>query len=642
MRAVAAPALRLALGILPLHRHARMVKSIELGNALRGGNELHARTAWCRLRRAVADRKLVVVPTQISGSAWSSVVSAVDSRLNRMTGVVKSLLCSRIDVTYQDQAPCPSYTPDGACAADERLGCGVLHGQLSSLSSWSLCPPADDKPKRVAAFTDGAFTPGKSGFAAVLCNDETAADPAFSFGPATCTVMTGGSPFSGASYAAEWGALVTALRAVPVNCDLVVYTDSLSAKQVLECPFIAVSRRLRLGARSLAMTARQIVQVRTAHGACTSVHHVRSHTLGRDLASRGNAYADVMAGEAAADPAFDDERFTPFLHNEEQVVFWQRPLSSDGDDGGSTPLHISGNLRDVLMRTAEAADVLLWANAGESNAQGLAARAHGSQLSSLLRRVRRTRDAPLLLFLLLASTRQLATADKLYWPVSSRTPALMACRHCNKPQSAEHVQRCASVHHLVLGRRNEVARRLKLLTVTPLAFAKLDPAIRQLLLAAPHSFCWYDLCRPLSLRGLAGHELESPSLRVACATTNSHDRWAGSLGVLPRGLRALLCPEPGSYGASEHLFKAIRREASDQLGRLQLEILRHTKGIYEAWRGRPVSSKGPAAPAAPPAAGLPALVLRLLPKVNGRRPVAMDVVRRPDTHFALSARVGPC
>ena len=628
VRALAAPALRLALGVLPLHSHARMVKSIELGGALRGGLELHARTAWCRLHRAVADRKLVVEPTRISGASWTSVVSAVDSRHNRLTGIVKSLTNSRIGITYQDQSPCPVYTPDGVCSADERLGCSVLRGQLSSLSSWSLCPPADNKPKRVAAFTDGAFTPGKSGFAAVLCDEEATADVDFSFGPATCTVLTGGSPFSGASYAAEWGALVTALRAVPVNCDLVIYTDSLSAKQVLERPLIAVSRRLRLGARSLAVTAREIVRVRAAHGARTRVHHVRSHTLGRDLASRGNAYADVSAGEAAADSAFDDERYTPFLHNEERVVFWQLPQLSDDGGGGSEPLHISGNLRDVLSRQCEAADVRLWANAGESNAQGFTARMHGPQLAGLLRRVRRTKDAPLLLFLLLASTRQLATADKLYWPVSSRTPALMACRHCGKTQTAEHVQQCSAVHHLVLERRKEVARRLELITVTPLAFAKLDSAVRGLLLAAPQSFCWYDLNRPLSLRGFAGIDLAAPAQRLACATLNSHDRWAGSLGVLPRGLQSLLCPEPSSYGASEHLHKAIRREASDQLGLLQLAILRHTKCIYEAWRGRPVSDKSPPPPAPPLAAGLPALVLRLLPKVNGRRPVSMGAMRR--------------
>ena len=145
-----------------------------------------------------------------------------------------------------------------------------------------------------------------------------------------------------------------------------------------------------------------------------------------------------------------------------------------------------------------------------------------------------------------------------------------------------------------------MARRLELITVTPLAFAKLDSAVRGLLLAAPQSLCWYDLNRPLSLRGFAGIDLAAPAQRLACATLNSHDRWAGSLGVLPRGLQSLLCPEPSSYGASEHLHKAIRREASDQLGLLQLAILRHTKCIYEAWRGRPVSDKSPPPPAPPP------------------------------------------
>ena len=89
---------------------------------------------------------------------------------------------------------------------------------------------------------------------------------------------------------------------VPVNAPLTVYTDALSAKQSIERPHISRTARFRLGGRPFVPTIRHLISLRSKHGAPTNFVHVRSHTEAKDFASRGNAFADIIADRAAADP----------------------------------------------------------------------------------------------------------------------------------------------------------------------------------------------------------------------------------------------------------------------------------------------------------------------------------------------------
>jgi hypothetical protein len=124
-------------------------------------------------------------------------------------------------------------------------------------------------------------------------------------------------------------------------------------------------------------------------------------------------------------------------------------------------------------------------------------RSHGPSIPPLLTAVRKTKDSGLLLFVLLALTRQLATADRLLWPVTSRTPVMMACHKCGLLQSAEHILRCRSSLLHIRTLRQEVHRRVQLLAAAPLASSLLPPSVRAVLRAAPHGLRWYD--QPLLL-----------------------------------------------------------------------------------------------------------------------------------------------
>jgi len=110
----------------------------------------------------------------------------------------------------------------------------------------------------------------------------------------------------------------------------------------------------------------------------------------------------LVAGEAAEDERYKQERDTPFLSGEEGYVFW--------NDVGGRVQHISGDLGGTLKDLAMSR---LLTKLKSLPTQGKVAREAGRQLSSQFDLVRKGRDPDLLLFLLLASVRQTHTADRL-------------------------------------------------------------------------------------------------------------------------------------------------------------------------------------------------------------------------------------
>ena len=274
---VAGPAVRLALDILPIWRHAELIRGVEFGNALRSSPELHSRTSWCRFRQSIAGKKIKVVATS---DGWSEVIASVDSRKSRWSGVVKSLLKLGVKVTFRTPSlvhrPVPCFTwCDHSPPSDPSIGCPVLPAAHHALQSTVLCPPCVC-PRTITVFTDGSFIePGASGYAAVVCGEPPL--PCSPFHHSWCVTLSGGSPVSGASYAAECAAILTTLRLLPANCPIVIYTDSKSGMQSVARDLIGTSRRLRLGCRAMILTIRSIIDIRASHGAPTDFVHVKSH-----------------------------------------------------------------------------------------------------------------------------------------------------------------------------------------------------------------------------------------------------------------------------------------------------------------------------------------------------------------------------
>ena len=218
------------------------------------------------------------------------------------------------------------------------------------------------------------------------------------------------------------------------------------------------------------------------------------------------------------------------------------------------------------------------------------ARTHGPSVLSIMNAVRKTRDSPLLLFFLLGVTRQLSTADRLVWPPVLRTPDRLACAKCTRPQCAEHVLKCPSVRSRVRVMRNTVGDSVQSIVQVALTSDRLSHAHKQILRDCPFRLAWFDPTRPPMADGFLGCDLPRTSAAYRpTAAANSHDRYAGSLGILPQGLSDLLCPSPGALGARECLHGMIRQDASDKLSLLRLQILRESKDIYELWYGHPVS-----------------------------------------------------
>ena len=114
---------------------------------------------------------------------------------------------------------------------------------------------------------------------------------------------TGTAPVSGANYTAEMQALLTTMHAIPVNVPLLCGSDALSAIQVLQKRFVSDTAALRLGARSLVLPARSLIELRSEHGCPPVWRHIESHTTKDGVLYRGNAMADKCAADACGTPA---------------------------------------------------------------------------------------------------------------------------------------------------------------------------------------------------------------------------------------------------------------------------------------------------------------------------------------------------
>ena len=97
------------------------------------------------------------------------------------------------------------------------------------------------------------------------------------------------------NHIAEMAAINKALRSLPVDVNITVWTDSLSSIQSIDRHMQARSNLLKEAARPYLIAIKRIIDIRSAHGASTDINHVKSHTGERDLPSLGNSEADRYA-----------------------------------------------------------------------------------------------------------------------------------------------------------------------------------------------------------------------------------------------------------------------------------------------------------------------------------------------------------
>ena len=572
---VAIEAFHAAIGILPLRAHTTMVKAVELGSCLRSKNPPCSETSWSRLRTAVRLRAVDTTDKSYDGENWTVATSFKDSRANRTSGILKALSSVGVYISWRANTGAHNLSaPDPPplfqqARVDCRIDCPILRHEGPPSAQRPLCEPYID-PVRLIAFTDGSYmTQDRSGYASVLCREVDVTDN-FDFHRDRCVVLSGGSPRAGRSYSAELSAVIATLFSVPANSTILIVSDSLSACQAIQRPLVCESLRLRLGCRAQLETVRHLIRVRSASGGQTNFAFTRAHTELDNVFSRGNNEADSEAKTAAQNSRFDTERDTPFLFKEEKAVFWKTPDSEHGSD----LWHISGNLRGTIQRRLQLASLQSWKTRTKS--QGKLARSYGSLLLGHLDLVRKARDGSLLLFVLLLITEQLPTADRLIFPVDSRTNENMLCSRCNlSTQSNRHVFRCRAVRPLIRALCTTVRRDLEFLVLPMLRTSGLNEHQRQTLTQTPRLLNWFDASNDFP-SGLQGAE-----------NIDGFDRIAGVSGIIPPGLADLLCLNPDRCGIRECHRSRFKKTIDESLKALSMTILRRALEIFECWYSRP-------------------------------------------------------
>jgi hypothetical protein len=171
----------------------------------------------------------------------------------------------------------------------------------------------------------------------------------------------------------------------------------------------------------------------------------------------------------------------------------------------------------------------------------------------------------------------------------------------------EHVFCCPAVRAAVRTSRELVAIDIRCLVAAPIAAPGLHPQHVAILRRAPEELEWYDPNRAPICADFLGEHAPDPAVRRAASAANSHDRAAGLLGLLPHGLKTLLCPDPTQCGMRERDHRRLRAGYARDLASLQLTVLRGSQAIYNTWRLQPTSfgwrrppARLPACPPTPP------------------------------------------
>jgi hypothetical protein len=534
------------------------LRATEVSNSLRGAHQASALSSRCRLKTALLACRVVHHLAPFSGETHIVLTSVKTSPSCRLSRALADAKIMNISLSWRVQSDTFARAPH--CSYDARIGSSLAIDPGPK----DYCPPMREGASLVC-FTDGSFQAGGlGGFAAIFCDARAVQEDGYLFCPDSFTAIYGPSPSSGANYAAEVRAILAALQSTPVDTDLRIVTDCLSALQSLAVEVVSEGRRLRSGARSLITSCRNLLWIRAAHGANTTFDFVNSHTGALDWRSRGNEVADSFAAVAVG-------HAPPFLAHEEEFVFWHKLHNPP-----TPPAHVSGNLRTVLRDCLNASLVTKWCL---TRTQGEIVRMLGPSMVTWLDTIRRSGDGNALLFALQMTTLQIPTPCKTLWS-AHRDPASLTCPLCKSRSSPRHPFVCPYTSE---------ARRTALHLVRDALCAAVAPITTSDVTTPAHRDCCLDLCAS-PLRWL---DLTCPSiplfyrdtplcLRPHLASIEESDRWAGLCGLIPTGLRTLLLlPDSCAFVVGDPLH--IRAQVAPLMRKLQFAVLEMASSVLDEW-----------------------------------------------------------
>ena len=569
--AVCTPAVQVFMGVPDLRLLSSTLAAIEMAQCLRSPCSDAYRTSWARVLEAVRKRQVRVRRTTIAGQRHAVVVGVrkpSKSLTNRAVEAIRYLLKSKVTLSWpvdgageriaQTAEPISTVTALGLPLTT--LGIPILELAPLVIPIQRLGPVAQPIP--LAIFPDGSFFPrtGKGGSGLVICKQGDI-DDGVHFDNLAMVTRHIPAPSAGASYGAEAAARVHALLCCPSNCPISLYPDCEPGIKAATKLLRPVGTRLRSGNRALITTERSVLDLRSKDSGTTSYTHILAHTEGDDIHSLLNDRADQEAKRGVGDE--DDDPVPPCVVNEESAIFWEF--------GGVTPpieeellRHVSGSLSVLLRRKMSDAVYASWE---AMPTQGVAVSSNRSSFKKLLKLAVGTADTTLHLFLMLFVTRQSPTADRMVFREAA-TAAAIKCpiAGCNHAQSAAHVFSCRASRSLVAVQEAGVREIVdEILTLSSTEHTGQFRAT---------SGRWLSFYLPLGRDPVVPPPVRSVKDAALVRRFKEHDRVAGTLGILPRGLQSFLFPTTGG------LPKPVQKLAASLFDELQLFLLRSALRIF--------------------------------------------------------------
>jgi hypothetical protein len=226
--------------------------------------------------------------------------------------------------------------------------------------------------------TDGSTFPGKFSGAALTFIENSILNYEF-WGPKGMYWKLSVSD----NYIAEISAIDKALRTLPVDVDITIWTDSLSSIQSIDNILKSHKSPTRMSGRPYLRAIKRIIEIRTKHQASTNILHIKSHTGLRDPASLGNAEADRWARYMGVSKDVSTDCNRNLMANELPFVVYIATTTTDNEGNTSTtktPIH--GDIRRELKNRHHHALVSLWST---RNKRGEIIRDHRNETLALIK-----------------------------------------------------------------------------------------------------------------------------------------------------------------------------------------------------------------------------------------------------------------
>ena len=577
----------ISIGLPPVSTYANIAACTNCIQSLRSAHPPSSKLKVVLLRNSISNLVIRTTPSFVGFDNLRGLdviaLKTNDPNRNSISRAIQTLNSYNLTLCFSNQEPMadlpPPHAPDSVLPLSlQSTPCVHLH-QPDPPKSLQI---PHDSP--ISFFSDGsAQANSMCGYAVIMIPSETLESPNFDFKNITPTILHGSSPYAGQNWTAELLGILRALYSVPLQTPVSIYSDALSALLHLS-PLEALSEGtlLRLGSGSIMRQLRKILQARLQRQTPTSLNYIPAHTENTDIYSKGNDLADVEAKAAASDEDLNENCKIPFTHNSENSLIVIQ--SKRCQNGNILNKHFDGNLRDRLLHNHLQNSLDAWKGLPS---QGLVAQKNPKPLLELIKYLRNHHNNTLLHFLLLASTQQLPTANRLLYALPRYVNATICPLCTNEQTSTLHALRCPRLK----------AHRLELYSRLQLKITHIQRHIRHsnkasLLPLQEYSptvteqFQWYDpTYQPdVNTDSYFGQNAPASLQPTFLALAQEHHPLSACIGILPEPLQLLLYPLPSSLGLPPALHNQQCRHRLKELRILQIQILTTTYKLFKKWQ----------------------------------------------------------